>query len=286
LLFCRADDRRDWQGEETEHLDLVYLSLALSKTLSFLPEPRLPHNPRQLVFICGGRGTRLRGDQPAGAPKSLTEIAGEPIVSRLIRQCLPLHTAGPGPIVIVAVGDELTPRLIRELLGSRAVVVEQAKPDGVANAILLAEPHLAGNALVFLGDIVLEGAFSEPLPSASAVCLWDEAPEDATRENFGVTLENGKVSELIEKPADPRGLACGIGVYALQRECIAQFANAPINPVKGEREITEALSYAMRHGFPLGAFRFSGAYININRLADRSHAEEVLRSLTGRKKAQ
>jgi dTDP-glucose pyrophosphorylase len=243
----------------------------------------LPEVSRQLVLICGGKGTRLRGDSASTLPKSLTEIAGEPIVSRLIRQFEALHTAGPGPIVIVAQGDELTPKLIRELLGSRAVVVEQAKPDGVANAILLAVPHLVGNALVFLGDTVLEGAFSELPVSGSAVCLWDEAPDEATRENFGVLLENGVVAELIEKPAEPHGLKCGIGVYGLKRDCIAQFAQAPINPVKGEREITEALRYVNRHGFPLRAFRFSGAYININRLADRSRAGEILEAYERRK---
>jgi dTDP-glucose pyrophosphorylase len=238
----------------------------------------LPEASRQLVLICGGKGTRLRSDSASTLPKSLTKIAGEPIVSRLIRQFQALHRAGPGPIVIVAQGDELTPKLVRELLGARAIVLEQAKPDGVANAILLALPHLVGNALVFLGDIVLEGTLSEP-PAGSAVCVWDEAPDDATRENFGVLLENDSVAELIEKPADPRGLKCGIGVYALQRNCVAQFAQAPINSAKGEREITEALRYVKHHGFPLQAFHFSGTYININRIVDRSRAEEFLKSL-------
>jgi glucose-1-phosphate thymidylyltransferase len=247
-------------------------------------EPHVPQPPRQLVLICGGRGTRLRAESAATLPKSMTEIAGEAIVHRLIRQFQPFHSAGPGPIVIVAQGDELTPRLVREQLGSRAVIVEQARPDGVANAILLAAPHLLGQALVFLGDVVLEGAFSQPLPSGSAVCLWDEAPGEATRENFGVMLENGAVADLVEKPAETRGLQCGIGVYALERACIEKFAEAPVNPVKGEREITEALRYVMRHGFPLGAFHFSGAYVNINRLADRSLAEETLKAVAGRKK--
>ncbi len=212
----------------------------------------------------------------------MTEVAGEAIVHRLIRQFQALHSAGPGPIVIVAQGDELTRGLVREQLGSRAVIIEQAKPDGVANAILLTAPHILEQALVLLGDVVLEGTFSQPLPSGSAVCVWDEAPDEATRENFGVALENGVVADLVEKPVEPRGLKCGIGVYALQRGCIEKFIDAPINPAKGEREITEALRYVMHHGFPLGAFHFSGAYVNINRLADRSHAEAVLKALAGR----
>jgi glucose-1-phosphate thymidylyltransferase len=230
----------------------------------------------QLIFICGGRGTRLRGSDGAGVPKSLTEVGGEPIARRLIRQFEPLHTDGPGPIVIVAEGDELTAGVVRDALGSRVIIVEQEKPDGVANAILLAAPHLVSDALVFLGDIVLQGAFSSPMPQTSAVCLWREAPADAVRENFGVVLEGGAVVEMVEKPADTTGLLCGIGVYALTREAIALFATSPVNAVKGEREITEALRHLVRNHVPLGAFEFSGLYININRLSDKTLADEQL----------
>jgi glucose-1-phosphate thymidylyltransferase len=236
----------------------------------------------QLIFICGGRGTRLRGAHGAGLPKSLTEVGGEPIARRLIRQFQHLHTSGPGPIVIVARGDDLTPKVVRNALGSRAVIVEQEKPDGVANAILLAAPHLVADALVFLGDIVLHGELSVPLPSESAVCIWREAPPETTAENFGVVLENGAVVEMVEKPANPKGLLCGIGIYALTREAIALFATSPINPVKGEREITEALRHLVRHRVPLGAFEFSGRYININRIKDQERADELLRTSANR----
>jgi glucose-1-phosphate thymidylyltransferase len=232
---------------------------------------------RQLVFICGGRGTRLRGVDGAGVPKSLTEIAGEPIVRRLIRQFGHFHTSGPGPIVIVAQGDAQTPGVVRDALGSRAIIVEQEKPDGVANAIRLAQPHVVERALVFLGDVVLQGAFSMPLPTQSAVCLWRDASPETISENFGVVLRDGAVTEMVEKPADPAGLLCGIGVYALTREAIALFATSPVNPAKGEREITEALRHLVRHGVPLGAFEFSGRYININRVTDRARADVLFK---------
>lgn len=44
---------------------------------------------RQLVFICGGKGTRLRGNAGTALPKSLTRVDGDPIVTRLVKQ--PLH---------------------------------------------------------------------------------------------------------------------------------------------------------------------------------------------------
>lgn len=246
-----------------------------------LTEGQLAQDLRQLVFICGGRGTRLRGDSAASLPKSMTLIDGEPIIARLVRKSMHLHTSQASPVFIVAQGDAHTPVLIRELLASNAIIVEQPAPDGVANAILLTLPHLVAPALVFLGDIVMEGEFQNPLPAESAVCIWKEAPDETTIENFGVVARDGAVVSMIEKPAAPKNLLCGIGVYALTREFIAEFANSPINPVKGEREITEALKYVLGLGYPLRIFEFTGAYININRLADRSKAEEVLRSMVG-----
>lgn len=132
--------------------------------------------------------------------------------------------------MVVADGDERTPKVIRELLGSSAVVVEQAKPDGVANAILLAAPHLVDNALVFLGDIVLEGTLSELPISGSAVCVWDEAPDEAIRENFGVLLKNGAVQELLEKPANAQGLKCGN-----RRLCFAARLHRALRPSPDQR---------------------------------------------------
>jgi len=35
----------------------------------------------------------------------------------------------------------------------------------------------------------------------------------------------------------------------------------------------------VRHRVPLGAFEFSGLYININRVADKARADALLRSI-------
>src|SRR5262249_23481434 len=55
----------------------------------------------QLVFICGGGGTRFPG-RPAGAPKSMVELGGEPLLGRLWRQLAPRHTSAAAPILVAA----------------------------------------------------------------------------------------------------------------------------------------------------------------------------------------
>jgi len=228
----------------------------------------------QLVLICGGRGTRWPG-RPAGVPKSMIVIAGEPLVGRLWRQLRGHHTSSAPPVVVCAAGEPMVPAYVAAQLPS-AVVVTQAAPDGVANAFRLALPHLRGPALVVLGDIVIDGTLATPPPAASAFVIWRAAPPVVTSRNFGIRIDSAGAPEiLVEKPADPSGMHCGLGLYWLTPEVIDRFADAPINPATGEREITAALSFAMTTT-RFGVWDFVGRYFNLNTAADLADAEAAL----------
>jgi dTDP-glucose pyrophosphorylase len=226
----------------------------------------------QPVFICGGRGTRL-GAVGAGArgPKSLLPVGGVPLLERLVATFTAL---APGrPVFVHAAGDAGVPAWVSER-ASGAALVAQPEPDGVASAVLLALPHLEGPALVVLGDLFIAGAFDAPWPPAPAVAVWPEAPPHAVRRNFGVAVDAaGRVSALVEKPADPAGLVCGLGVYLLGRDDIASFASAPVDTTSGERQITAALDHVRLARGPLGVLRFRGAYVNVNSAEDQAEAE-------------
>lgn len=202
-------------------------------------------------------------------------IGGEPVVGRLWRQLRELHTSSGPPIVVCAAGEPKVPAYAAAHIPS-SVVVTQAAPDGAANAFRLALPHLRGSALVVLGDIVLAGELATPPPAGPALVLWRAAPPEVTSRNFGVRLDStGTPTELVEKPADPSGLSCGIGVYSLTPEVIASFADAPINPATREREITAALAFAMG-ATRFGVWDFVGQYFNLNTAADLAEAEAAL----------
>ena len=228
----------------------------------------------QLVVICGGRGTRWPG-RPPGVPKSMVELAGEPLVARLWRQLRPHHTSIAPPIFVVAAGDTMVSGFVAARIPSATVVV-QAAPDGVANAVRLALPHLTGPALVALGDVVIDGELAAPAPPAPALVIWREAPAAVTRRNFGVRLDrDGAPEAVIEKPTDADGLCCGLGLYSLTPEVIGRFGAAPVTPSTGEREITAALAFAMRTT-RFGVWGFTGRYFNLNTAADLAEAERIL----------
>jgi glucose-1-phosphate thymidylyltransferase len=158
-----------------------------------------------------------------------------------------------------------------------AIVVTQSEPDGVANAVRLALPHLTGPALVVLGDIVIDGELAARPPPPPALVIWPEAPATATMQNFGVRIDgDGAAEAVVEKPTDTTGLSCGLGLYWLTPEVIDRLGAAPVNASTGEREITAALGFAMQTT-RFGVWSFTGRYFNLNTAADFDDAERILR---------
>jgi dTDP-glucose pyrophosphorylase len=204
----------------------------------------------------------------------MVELGGEPLLGRLWRQLSPRHTSTAAPILVAAAGDARVPAFARAHAPS-ARVVTQPEPDGVANAVLLALPHLAGPALVVLADIVLDAELGPP-PPPPALVTWPAAPAEATRKNFGIRCgRDGAPLELVEKPSTAEGLLCGIGMYWLTPAVIERFGAAPLHPRTGEREITAALAFTMRET-PYRLWELKGRYFNVNTAADLAEAEAAL----------
>ena len=219
----------------------------------------------QTVFVCGGKGTRLAPRRVG--PKSLVTVGGTTLLARIVASVGAFHDSARPPLVIIDAQDDETPLALTALLPT-ARVIRQAQPDGVANALLLAEPFLDNMVLVTLGDLFLDGAFA-PFPRGPGLVVWRDAPAAETQKNFGVSLNaDGSVSGVIEKPVDCRGLRCGMGVYVLTRSVISAFRDAPIDARTGERGITAAVQAALDAGVAFNAIPFSGYYNNVNSLAD------------------
>jgi dTDP-glucose pyrophosphorylase len=227
----------------------------------------------QAVFVCGGRGTRLR---PAhSGPKSLLPVGGSTLLAGLVSRIAPLHSSRKPPLVIVDQPDNETPLALARLLPA-ARVLRQPRPDGVANALLLARPFLDEVAIVTLGDLFLDGAIG-PLPDADSLFFARDASADETRKNFGMALgQDGVVAAVIEKPSEPAGVKCGMGVYVLTARTIASFQGAPVDPHTGERGITSGIQAAIEAGRRFQSTAFSGYYNNVNSTADVTAVEAHL----------
>ena len=208
---------------------------------------------RKGVILAGGSGTRLY-----------------PITHSLSKQLLPLYDkpmiyyplsvlmlAGLREIAIITTPADRDQ--FRRLLGDGSdwgmafTYITQPKPEGLAQAYLLAEEFLGGAAsTMVLGDNVF---FGHDLPVLLA--RGGERPRGGTvfgyqvrdPERYGVVefAADGTVLSIEEKPAVPKSNYAVTGIYLLDGEAPAR-ARGLRPSARGELEIADLLNLYLREG--------------------------------------
>ena len=197
------------------------------------------------IILAGGAGTRLY-PLTLVTSKQLLPVYDKPMIY------YPLSTlmlAGIRDILIISTPND-TPRFEDLLgdgssLGIRLQYKVQPSPDGLAQAFLLGEEFIGGEACaMILGDNIFYGnGFRSALQSAAA------AAEDGRAtifgyyvndpERFGVVEfdENGKVLSVEEKPQHPKSNYCITGLYFYPTG-VSALAHEVRPSARGELEIT------------------------------------------------
>jgi glucose-1-phosphate thymidylyltransferase len=200
--------------------------------------------PRKGIILAGGAGTRLH-PITLSQSKQLLPVYDKPMIY------YPLATlmgAGIRDFLIIT-----TPRdslAFRDLLrdgtqwGLSFTYAEQAEPNGIAQALVIAEKFLQGapSALI-LGDNIFYGAnlfvmlqaASKRTAGATVFGYYVQDPE-----RYGVVEFDaaGKVIDLLEKPAKPPSNYAVTGIYFYD-ERASQFARQMKPSARGELEITD-----------------------------------------------
>jgi glucose-1-phosphate thymidylyltransferase len=199
---------------------------------------------RKGIILAGGAGTRLH-PITLSQSKQLLPVYDKPMIY------YPLATlmgAGIREFMIIT-----TPRdsvAFRDLLrdgtqwGLTFTYAVQAEPNGIAQALVIAEKFLDGapSALI-LGDNIFYGAnlfvmlqaASKRTAGATVFGYYVQDPE-----RYGVVEfdEAGKVIDLLEKPAKPPSNYAVTGIYFYD-ERASQFARNMKPSARGELEITD-----------------------------------------------
>lgn len=205
------------------------------------------------IVLAGGSGTRLH-PITKGVSKQLLPIYDKPMIYYPISV---LMLAGIREILIISTPDDLPN--YQNLLGSgeqfglQFSYAEQASPDGIAQAFLIAESFIGDdNVALVLGDNIFYGQhFTEKLQAAterqSGATIFAYHVNDPER--FGVVEfdSDNKALSIEEKPHEPKSSYVVTGLYFYDNDVIS-LAKCIRPSDRGELEITDINNAYLQRG--------------------------------------
>ncbi|MFG6117163.1 glucose-1-phosphate thymidylyltransferase [Halobacillus sp. MO56] len=203
------------------------------------------------LILTAGNGTRLR-PLSYTKPKPLLPVCNRPVISYGIEQ---LYHLGIRDIGLVIQPDQedffkesLQPFTKQDL---RFHYIYQQEQKGIAHAVAQAEEFLDSDSFVLLlGDNLI----NDPLTLLQESFMQSSAQgtvmvaEVSTPQDYGIAeIQNQKIINVEEKPAEPKSNLAIIGAYIFSSEIFKAIHAIPPS-ARGEYEITDAIQWMIDHG--------------------------------------
>ena len=197
---------------------------------------------KKAILLAGGAGTRLFPLTKIVC-KQLLPIYDKPMI------CYPLATlmlGGLREVLIISTPKDLP--MLRdylndgEHLGIRIEYAEQPKPEGIAQAFLIAAKFIEGCGVsLILGDNIFYGKldfYRDALAIERGACIFGYQVRDPERYGVVEFDSGGKAISLEEKPKQPRSHFAVPGLYVYD-ERVVELCRTLRPSARGELEITD-----------------------------------------------
>ena len=208
----------------------------------------------KIIVPMAGMGKRMR-PHTLTVPKPLIQVAGKPIVQRLVEDIAKVIDEKIDEIAFVVgdFGKETEAKLIAiaESLGAKGSVHIQEEALGTAHAILCAQQALTGKVIVAFADTLFKADFKIETAQHDGI-IWVQKIDDPKM--FGVVKvnENNVITDFVEKPQDFVSDLAIIGIYYFKDgdylKSELQYLIDNNIKEKGEYQLTNALENMKQKG--------------------------------------
>ena len=207
----------------------------------------------QAIILAAGEGQRLR-PFTVTKPKVMLSIADKPILQYVIES---LAQNGIRNIVLVVgyrreqVFDYIGSG---EQFGVNIVYITQEKQLGTAHALAQAKAVIKNDFLVLPGDNLIEADTIARFVATKPDSVLVKRVDNPLR--YGVvTVEEGIVKDIVEKPKEAKTNIVNTGIYA--------FTTEIFNFVEAELDIPDVLNKMLAQGEPISAQETDGTWLDV-----------------------
>ncbi|MBN3037579.1 MAG: NTP transferase domain-containing protein, partial [Candidatus Diapherotrites archaeon] len=195
----------------------------------------------QAIILAAGKGLRMR-PLTENTPKPLLPVANKPIIQHQLEALQGI--ASEAIIVVGYLSKQIKERLGNEFNSMKLTYVEQEEQKGTGHAMQLVKDRIKSDFMLLMGDDLYNKEDVRALAKEDAAMLVGEVPDP---QHFGIiTVKEGRVTGIEEKPANPSSSLVNTGCYHLPKEMLEELSSLKESP-RGELEFTDAvLSYAKK----------------------------------------